>query len=143
MILTTCPFAIYSSGSLAIGAKSTKLWSSRCSLMMYKLSLPIIHILYLHLTFSYYFLIQAYALYVVAFVLGVYTNMRALENSNVETVIIFRSCTPLAVAMCDFIFLGRELPNKRSMAALLTIAAGRHETMRVYDIVLKNYNGGC
>ena len=50
--------------------------------------------------------------------------MRALERSNVETVIIFRSCTPLAVALCDWIFLGRELPSKRSLLALLTIAAG-------------------
>lgn len=80
---------------------------------------------------------QAYALYVVAFVLGVYTNMRALENSNVETVIIFRSCTPLAVSVCDFVFLGRELPNRRSMAALLTIAAGRDESM-IFGCIVSN-----
>jgi hypothetical protein len=39
-------------------------------------------------------------------------------------VIIFRSCTPLAVTLCDYIFLGREMPSKQSAAALLTIAAG-------------------
>lgn len=69
-------------------------------------------------------LAQTYSVYTVAFVLGVYCNMRALERSNVETVIIFRSCTPLAVSLCDWIFLGRELPSKRSLLALLTIAAG-------------------
>lgn len=57
--------------------------------------------------------------------LGVYCNMRALAHSNVETVIIFRSCTPLAVSLCDWLFLGRELPAPRSLAALLTIAAGK------------------
>lgn len=65
-------------------------------------------------------------MYTVAFVLGVYCNMRALENSNVETVIIFRSCTPLAVSLCDYIFLGRELPSKRALASLCTIAFGTH-----------------
>lgn len=67
---------------------------------------------------------QPYLIYTVAFVLGVYCNMRALAHSNVETVIIFRSCTPLAVSLCDWLFLGRELPSRRSLAALLTIAAG-------------------
>jgi hypothetical protein len=28
------------------------------------------------------------------------------------------------VALCDWVFLGRELPSRRSLAALLTIAAG-------------------
>ncbi len=70
--------------------------------------------------------VKPYLVYTVAFVLGVYCNMRALSHSNVETVIIFRSCTPLAVAMCDWIFLGRELPSKRSGLALLTIGAGAY-----------------
>jgi drug/metabolite transporter (DMT)-like permease len=67
---------------------------------------------------------QSYAIYTVAFVLGVYCNMRALESANVETVIIFRSCTPLAVAVCDYLFLGRELPSRRSTLALSTIGVG-------------------
>jgi len=50
--------------------------------------------------------------------------MRALEISNIETVIIFRSCTPIAVSVCDHLFLGRELPSRRSSLALLIIAAG-------------------
>ncbi|GAB5031638.1 Hypothetical protein NocV09_00601910 [Nannochloropsis oceanica] len=70
--------------------------------------------------------VKPYLVYTVAFVLGVYCNMRALSHSNVETVIIFRSCTPLAVSLCDFIFLGRELPSRRSCLALLTIAAGAY-----------------
>lgn len=52
--------------------------------------------------------------------------MQALSHSNVETIIVFRSCTPLAVALCDSIFLGRELPSRRSCLALLTIALGAY-----------------
>ena len=52
--------------------------------------------------------------------------MRALEKSNVETVVIFRACTPLAVSFCDWVFLGRELPSKSSLAALLVIAIGAY-----------------
>lgn len=70
--------------------------------------------------------VKPYCFYTVAFVLGVYCNMRALEHSNVETVIIFRSCTPLAVSLCDFIFMGRELPSTRSMLALIAIAVGAY-----------------
>lgn len=70
--------------------------------------------------------VKPYLLYTIAFVLGVYCNMRALAHSNVETVIIFRSCTPLAVALCDYVFLGRELPSQRSCLALLTIALGAY-----------------
>jgi hypothetical protein len=44
-------------------------------------------------------------------------------------VIIFRSCTPLAVTLCDYIFLGREMPSKQSAAALLTIAAGNDRSL--------------
>src|SRR5689334_23212799 len=36
-------------------------------------------------------------LYVLSFVGGLYCNMRALQASNVDTVIVFRSCTPLMV----------------------------------------------
>jgi len=68
---------------------------------------------------------QAFSIYTIAFVLGLYSNMRALEKSNVETIILFRSATPLAVSLCDFLFMGRELPSWRSIGALLAIALGR------------------
>ena len=68
--------------------------------------------------------VKAYLLYVASFVFGVYCNMQALSHSNVETVIVFRSCTPLAVSLCDYLFLYRELPSSRSLGALLIIAVG-------------------
>ena len=62
--------------------------------------------------------------YVFGFVLGIYANMRALASSNVETIIVFRTCVPLCVSILDWHFLGRELPSPRSSAALLLILLG-------------------
>eukprot|EP00600_Ochromonadales_sp_CCMP1393_P007625 CAMPEP_0174973446 /NCGR_PEP_ID=MMETSP0004_2-20121128/11248_1 /TAXON_ID=420556 /ORGANISM="Ochromonas sp., Strain CCMP1393" /LENGTH=338 /DNA_ID=CAMNT_0016223899 /DNA_START=155 /DNA_END=1171 /DNA_ORIENTATION=+ len=67
---------------------------------------------------------KAYGIYVVVFVGAIYTNMQALRSSNVETVIIFRACSPMAVAAFDYMFLGREAPNMRSLASLIIVAIG-------------------
>ena len=71
--------------------------------------------------------VKPYTVYVLAFVLGCYTNMKALEKSNVETVIVFRTCVPLCVGLLDWMFLGRELPSPRSAAALVMILLGEFE----------------
>ena len=39
-------------------------------------------------------------------------------------VIVFRACTPLAQAFLDYLFLGRSMPNARSIVALVGIALG-------------------
>jgi len=53
-----------------------------------------------------------------------WTNVKALEFCNVETVIVFRSMSPIAVAIADWAFLGQALPSGRSWLALLTIVLG-------------------
>mmetsp|Transcript_4159 Transcript_4159/g.6058 ORF Transcript_4159/g.6058 Transcript_4159/m.6058 type:complete len:355 (+) Transcript_4159:205-1269(+) len=68
--------------------------------------------------------LKPYMIYTVAFSTGVYTNMMCLSTSNVETVIVSRALSPLVVSFLDPIFLGRELPSKRSIAALATIVIG-------------------
>lgn len=68
--------------------------------------------------------IKSFSVYVSSFVVGLYANMRALQVSNVETVIVFRACTPLAVSMLDYLFLGRHFPSIRSIVALLLICCG-------------------
>ena len=68
--------------------------------------------------------VNAYALYSAGFALGIYCNMKALAVSNVETIIVFRSCCPLAVSFLEYQFLGRELPSGRSLFALLMILFG-------------------
>ncbi|CAE7300730.1 GFT1 [Symbiodinium microadriaticum] len=50
--------------------------------------------------------------------------MKALNHSNVETVIVFRACTPLAVTIVEYLWMGRSWPNMRSSAALTVVAIG-------------------
>jgi hypothetical protein len=69
-------------------------------------------------------MVRAYALYTVLFVLGIYSNMRSLAASNVDTVIVFRAAVPLAVAAGDFVWLGRAAPSARSLAAMVVVLAG-------------------
>jgi GDP-mannose transporter len=52
------------------------------------------------------------------------SNTQALQYVNVETVIVARSCSPIAVALLDHVALGRDLPNLRGALALLSIAGG-------------------
>lgn len=68
--------------------------------------------------------VKAYSLYIVAFVAAIYANMQALAHSNVETVIVFRACSPIAVTIIEYIFMDRALPTLRSSIALTTVAAG-------------------
>lgn len=67
---------------------------------------------------------KPYMLYIFFFCTGIYCNMRSLSISNVETVIVFRSLTPMVVAFLDALFLGREWPSKRSWVGLLTLVVG-------------------
>jgi GDP-mannose transporter len=53
-----------------------------------------------------------------------YTNVMALKSANVETLIVFRALSPIAVSVCDFFFMNMELPNLRSWIALITIVIG-------------------
>ena len=68
--------------------------------------------------------VKPYIVYVLSFSAGIYTNMKALESSNVDTVIVFRCCTPLMVSLGDYFFLNRELPSMRSTAALVLLMGG-------------------
>ena len=61
---------------------------------------------------------------VLLFCFCLYSNVKALEQNSVETVIVFRALSPIGVSFLDFKFLGRELPNRRTALALLAIAAG-------------------
>lgn len=68
--------------------------------------------------------LNSYGIYVVLFMCGIYANMRALQTSNVETVIVARACTPLIVSLLEYQFLGRQAPSVRSTMAMLTIVLG-------------------
>lgn len=70
--------------------------------------------------------VKPYLLYTLFFSTGVYCNMRSLNISNVETVIVFRALTPVIVAFLDALFLGREWPSPRSWAGLCTLVVGAY-----------------
>lgn len=59
-----------------------------------------------------------------AFLAAVFANMKTLQFANVETFVVFRASTPLTISVCDWLFLGRELPSLRSAACLVLLLAG-------------------
>lgn len=61
--------------------------------------------------------------YPVAFVfLGtIFCGLKALQYANIETFIIFRAATPIVLSFCDYLFLGRQLPSRRSQLCLITM----------------------
>jgi len=65
-----------------------------------------------------------FGIYVLAFSAGTWANMKVLQVSNVETVIVFRACAPLLVCVFDYQFHRRALPNRRSVGAMLLIGVG-------------------
>eukprot|EP00775_Hariotina_reticulata_P005741 gene5741-5981_t len=68
-------------------------------------------------------LMKPFALIIVAFLGTLFANIKVLMYSNVETFITARSSTPLVLSVCDFLFLGRELPGRRSVCSLLLLVA--------------------
>ena len=68
--------------------------------------------------------VKAYSLYIVAFVAAIYANMQALHHSNVETVIVFRACSPIAVTVVEYLFVDRAWPSLRSSMSLSVVALG-------------------
>lgn len=68
--------------------------------------------------------LKAYSLYIVAFVAAIYANMQALAHSNVETVIVFRACSPIAVTVVEYLLMDRAWPSLRSSFSLIIVAIG-------------------
>jgi len=68
--------------------------------------------------------VHVYSIYCISFASGIYFNMKSLQASNIETVIVFRACSPLVVSLAEAAFMGRHLPSPRSMTALISIVLG-------------------
>lgn len=60
----------------------------------------------------------------VAFLAALFTNVKTLQYCNVETFIVFRASTPLAISVADYVWLGRELPSAKSWACLVVLVVG-------------------
>ena len=61
---------------------------------------------------------------VATFVLTLFANMKSIQHAPVDTFICLRSTSPLILAGLDYLFLGRELPSRRSFVSLLGIMFG-------------------
>jgi drug/metabolite transporter (DMT)-like permease len=68
--------------------------------------------------------VKPYLLYIFFFFTSIYANMKSLSVSNVETVIVFRACTPIAVCIIEYFFMNRDLPSLKSALSLLAVAGG-------------------
>jgi GDP-mannose transporter len=79
----------------------------------------------------------AFAPVAFAFLANIFANMKTLQYSNVETFIVFRASTPIVVCVCDYMFLGRELPSRKSALALLGMVVGAC----AYVATDKNFDG--
>ena len=78
---------------------------------------------------------------VVCFFAGIFTNMNALQHVNVDAMIVFKTCTPLAVAAGQWLFMSYELPGARTWASMLTVVLS---TMSVFatDSIITNTGEG-
>lgn len=68
--------------------------------------------------------IKYYLKYVILFIFTIYSNMKSLTTVNVETVIVFRSCSPIAVSIIEYLLLNRSFPSFKSLVSLIGVAAG-------------------
>jgi len=68
-------------------------------------------------------LMKPFAFIILAFLGTLFSNIKVLLYSNVETFITARSSTPLVLSVCDYLFLGRKLPGRRSVCSLLLLVA--------------------
>ncbi|CAL5360665.1 unnamed protein product [Camellia sinensis] len=60
----------------------------------------------------------------VVFYLAIFTNTNLLRHANVDTFIVFRSLTPLLVAVADTTFRKQPCPSKFTFLSLLIILGG-------------------
>ncbi|KAL2338317.1 hypothetical protein Fmac_012763 [Flemingia macrophylla] len=58
------------------------------------------------------------------FYLAIFTNTNLLRHANVDTFIVFRSLTPLLVALADTAFRHQPCPSNLTFLSLLVILAG-------------------
>lgn len=68
--------------------------------------------------------VKPFVVVALTFCASLFCNMNILKHTNVDTFIVARSCTPALVAICDYLFLDRELPTMQSWCAIAGIVLG-------------------
>jgi solute carrier family 35 len=126
------PLAIISyslcSSTLLLANKLTMIYLPRpslISLIQIVFSLLVMFILFVFFKVPYDQLetskVQKYLIYVLTFTISRYANMKALQQSNVDTIIIFRSCIPLTISILEYYFLNRLFLSPKSFLSLVVI----------------------
>uniref|UniRef100_A0A453QWG1 Sugar phosphate transporter domain-containing protein n=1 Tax=Aegilops tauschii subsp. strangulata TaxID=200361 RepID=A0A453QWG1_AEGTS len=67
---------------------------------------------------------KKYAPAALVFYLAIFTNTHLLKHANVDTFIVFRSLTPLLVALADTTFRKQPCPSKLTFLSLVIILGG-------------------
>ena len=67
---------------------------------------------------------RCFFLVAVSSLLLLFTNIKTLQYCNVETFIVFRCSTGLVMGVAEWVFLGRELPSRRSVGAIAMMCSG-------------------
>jgi GDP-mannose transporter len=57
----------------------------------------------------------------ISFFLGVSTSMNALRHINVDTMIVVKTCTPMLVAVAEWLFRDYDLPSSRTWVSLAAV----------------------
>ena len=68
--------------------------------------------------------VKAFAPVSVTFVTLIFANIKTLQYANVETFIVFRSSTPVAISLLEYLYQGREMPTFRGWLCLGWMVAG-------------------
>lgn len=68
--------------------------------------------------------VKQFAPVALIFLATIFLNMKSLQYANVETFMVFRFSTPLCISVADYLFLGRQLPSKKSWACLFALCVG-------------------
>jgi solute carrier family 35 protein len=68
--------------------------------------------------------IRSYMIVALTFLAALFSNIKVLQYANIETFIVFRASTPLAISVLDYIFLGRDLPTFKSSISLFCLLLG-------------------
>lgn len=68
--------------------------------------------------------VKGYSIATLFFAVTILSNIQLLSLSNVETVIVFRSCSPVVVLAIEYFYLKGPPPTLRSIVALMFVILG-------------------
>lgn len=74
--------------------------------------------------------LKSYTFVSLTFLAALLSNIKVLQYANVETFIVFRASTPLAISVLDYVFLGRDLPSLKSGFSLICLFIGAMSYVR-------------